>query len=84
MNEETKIKRNTIVCDKCRTRKQKCDGESPCAFCKRNQIDCCYTRVSKKRGPKRKKDEKKEEDGKKRNEEIPAVAVSDIITESVC
>ncbi|ORY11806.1 hypothetical protein BCR34DRAFT_483538 [Clohesyomyces aquaticus] len=37
--------RATQACNNCRTRKQKCDEQRPCQFCKENQYDCQYKDV---------------------------------------
>lgn len=88
--DEQKVKRNTVVCDKCRARKQRCNGESPCAFCKRNQLSCSYIHVPKKRGPKRKQSEESQNNNNNKNinnENINInnqMGVSAIIDEGVC
>ncbi|KAL2829871.1 hypothetical protein BJY01DRAFT_261136 [Aspergillus pseudoustus] len=41
------------ACDSCRRRKVKCDSQETCANCRISNIDCLYTRISKKRGPRR-------------------------------
>ncbi|KAF9281553.1 hypothetical protein BGZ68_006570 [Mortierella alpina] len=30
-------------CNRCRQNKRKCDSQVPCANCKKNNVDCCYT-----------------------------------------
>ncbi|KAJ0416486.1 hypothetical protein BJY00DRAFT_316868 [Aspergillus carlsbadensis] len=39
------------ACDSCRKRKVKCDSQEQCANCRISNIDCLYTRIAKKRGP---------------------------------
>ncbi|CAP93482.1 Pc16g08120 [Penicillium rubens Wisconsin 54-1255] len=41
------------ACDSCRERKVKCDSQEQCANCRISNIDCLYTRIAKKRGPRR-------------------------------
>ncbi|KFA54954.1 hypothetical protein S40293_02305 [Stachybotrys chartarum IBT 40293] len=37
-----KRSRVTLACQRCKTRKQKCDGSNPCEKCKANNQECCY------------------------------------------
>ena len=53
-NEETagrSRKRVSRACDRCRVKKDKCDGLRPrCSPCIANNVDCSYDPISKKRG----------------------------------
>ncbi|KAI9207242.1 uncharacterized protein BJ171DRAFT_493980 [Polychytrium aggregatum] len=45
---KTRIKR---ACDACRSKRNKCSGESPCQPCQANGIMCTYFTPQKRRGP---------------------------------
>ncbi|KAH8653747.1 hypothetical protein BX600DRAFT_501295 [Xylariales sp. PMI_506] len=49
ISRQSKISR---ACDSCRQRKVKCDGADICANCRVSELNCQYTSVPKKRGPK--------------------------------
>ncbi|KAJ3274132.1 hypothetical protein HDV01_003415 [Terramyces sp. JEL0728] len=46
-------KRQTQSCDRCKFKKRKCDGNTPCANCVRAEVQCTMLIEQKKRGPKR-------------------------------
>ncbi|KAJ3416232.1 hypothetical protein HDV05_002522 [Chytridiales sp. JEL 0842] len=47
-------RKQTQACDRCRSRKRKCDSAKPvCANCARANEECTYLTESKKRGPKK-------------------------------
>ncbi|KAM9912556.1 hypothetical protein OXX69_002434 [Metschnikowia pulcherrima] len=51
MFEELKKSRITTACDYCRSKRAKCDGKAPtCTNCQRNEINCTYSKKTKKRG----------------------------------
>ncbi|CAG8983398.1 hypothetical protein HYALB_00000566 [Hymenoscyphus albidus] len=41
------------VCDHCRRRRIRCDGEFPCAPCRNASLSCKRDHIPKRRGPKR-------------------------------
>jgi hypothetical protein len=44
-------KRVSRACDRCRVKKDKCDGLQPrCSPCTTNNVECSYDPISKKRG----------------------------------
>ncbi|KAI8377292.1 fungal-specific transcription factor domain-containing protein [Blakeslea trispora] len=51
-NDQNKRKRLTTACNICRRKKIKCDGIQPtCGKCAKFNLECTYTTVMKKRGP---------------------------------
>ncbi|KAF2182600.1 hypothetical protein K469DRAFT_711775 [Zopfia rhizophila CBS 207.26] len=44
-NAQRKLGRAAQACDECRRRKQKCDEQKPCAFCKEQNTECFYRKV---------------------------------------
>ncbi|OBZ85882.1 Transcriptional activator protein acu-15 [Choanephora cucurbitarum] len=51
-NDQSKRKRLTTACNVCRRKKIKCDGIQPtCGKCAKFNLECTYTTVVKKRGP---------------------------------
>lgn len=45
-------KRQTQSCDRCKFKKRKCDGSTPCENCLKVGADCTFNISQKKRGPK--------------------------------
>ncbi|CAG8971420.1 hypothetical protein HYALB_00002002 [Hymenoscyphus albidus] len=43
-------KRTAHACEACRTRKSRCDGQQPCAWCTENDVDCVYGRQQQMSG----------------------------------
>jgi late competence protein required for DNA uptake (superfamily II DNA/RNA helicase) len=41
----------SVACDRCRTKRIKCDGKHPCATCTKYNEECTFSASRKKRGP---------------------------------
>lgn len=48
MIEEGLLQRSRVACVRCKTRKTKCSGTSPCGTCATNKVECVYPRKPKK------------------------------------
>ncbi|KAJ3058249.1 hypothetical protein HK102_010600, partial [Quaeritorhiza haematococci] len=46
-----KKKLTSQACDRCKSKKRRCDGERPCATCIKAGVKCTYDIIQKKRGP---------------------------------
>ncbi|KAK5673363.1 hypothetical protein QVD99_000812 [Batrachochytrium dendrobatidis] len=56
----TTRKRQTQSCDRCKSKKRRCNGEYPCGNCVKANTDCTMLIEQKKRGPKRISDDSAE------------------------
>ncbi|KAI0862349.1 hypothetical protein F4860DRAFT_125453 [Xylaria cubensis] len=53
-----------IACTRCKVRKRKCDGKTPCSNCVTNNAECSYAAVRRTRGPGKKDKKAKDQESK--------------------
>ncbi|KAI1109664.1 hypothetical protein F5Y14DRAFT_431811 [Nemania sp. NC0429] len=48
---DRRVNRTIKACNRCRQRKSRCDGDTPCSVCEKHGAECVYEASQRRRGP---------------------------------